>query len=49
MVFWGAVYHSVVPQCYMLGVSTVCLATHIRCGIGFTRMRIWALALSLAF
>ena len=49
MVFGGAVYHNVVPQCYMLSVSTVCLGTHIRCGIGCTMMRIWALALAVAF
>ena len=46
MVFWGAVYHSVVPQRYMLSVPTVCLGTHIRCGIGCTMMRISALALA---
>ena len=49
MVFWGAVYHSVVTQCYMLSVSSVCLGTHITCGIGCTRMRIWAVALAVAF
>ena len=49
MVLWGAVYHSVVPQCYMLSVSTVCLGTHIKCGIGCTMMRICALAVAVAF